>query len=63
MAETSISFLLLRHPHVLARLRREISDTLGEDVALSRSHIQKLQWLKCILNESERIPNNVTLQS
>ncbi|KAG7008903.1 hypothetical protein G7Y79_00004g014870 [Physcia stellaris] len=44
-------FLLVRHPLVLARLRQEISDILGEDVTLNRSHIQKLQWLKCVLNE------------
>lgn len=63
MTETSSSFLLVRRPLVLARLRREISDILGEDVTLNRSHIQKLQWLKCVLNESECIHEPVSPQA
>lgn len=62
MTDTSSSFLLVRHPHVLKRLQQEISDVLGDDVAPNRSHVQKLQWLKCILNESECIPESVTPQ-
>ncbi|KAI4260209.1 MAG: hypothetical protein L6R42_004163 [Xanthoria sp. 1 TBL-2021] len=48
-------FLLVRHRPVLARLRREISSIVGDDVTLDRSHIQKLRWLKCVINETSRL--------
>ena len=50
----SHSFLLARHPHVLLRLREEISDVMGEEGVLNGEHIQKLRWLKCVLNEIKR---------
>ncbi|KAI4273861.1 MAG: hypothetical protein L6R38_006239, partial [Xanthoria sp. 2 TBL-2021] len=48
-------FLLVRHAPVLARLRQEISSIVGDDVTLDRSHIQKLRWLKCVINETSRL--------
>ncbi|CAF9919516.1 MAG: hypothetical protein HETSPECPRED_004023 [Heterodermia speciosa] len=44
-------FLLVRHPPVLIRLRQEILAVV-EEGTLNRGHIQKLRWLKCVLNES-----------
>lgn len=46
------SFLLVRHPHVLGRLKEEIASVVGSDVNITRTHIQKMGYLKCILNES-----------
>ena len=48
----SCSFLLVRHPHVLRRLQDEITSTVGTDANIKRTHIQKMGYLKCILNES-----------
>lgn len=47
------SFLLVRHPPALARLQEEIRTVVAEDGTLNRAHIQKLNYLRCILNESE----------
>ncbi|KAI4267478.1 MAG: hypothetical protein LQ337_008330 [Flavoplaca oasis] len=56
-------FLLVRHPHVLSRLQDEITSTVGADADISRAHIQKMVFLRCILNETLRlyppIPLNV----
>ncbi|KAL8947626.1 MAG: hypothetical protein Q9222_006113 [Ikaeria aurantiellina] len=56
-------FLLVRHPGVLERLRREIRSVLGTNIEVTRSHIQKMGYLKCVLNETLRlyppIPLNV----
>lgn len=47
------SFLLVRHPPALARLQEEIRPIVAEEGTLNRAHIQKLNYLRCILNESE----------
>ncbi|CAO1605215.1 hypothetical protein XANCAGTX0491_008738 [Xanthoria calcicola] len=56
-------FLLVRHPHVLGRLKEEIASVVDSDVNITRTHIQKMSYLKCILNETLRlyppIPLNV----
>ena len=52
LADVVGSFLLVRHPPVLARLRGEISTVVGDEGELHRAHIQKLHYLKCVLNES-----------
>jgi len=48
----TVSFLLVRHPAALERLREEISSVIGNDEETTRAHIQKLSYLKCVLNES-----------
>ena len=50
------SFLLVRHPPVLARLREEINVIVKENSSLTRAHIRKLHYLKCVLSESVQIP-------
>ncbi|KAL6716980.1 hypothetical protein ACLMJK_004894 [Lecanora helva] len=56
-------FLLMRHPEVLSRLQCEMKSVLGDAAEISRLHIQKMDFLKCILNETLRlyppIPINV----
>lgn len=46
------SFLLLRHSHALERLRKEVSTVMADEKTPNRELIQKLSWLKCVLNES-----------
>lgn len=46
------SFLLVRHPHVLGCLQDEITSVIGKDANITRAHIQKMGYLRCILNES-----------
>ena len=60
-------FLLVRHRPVLDRLRQEINDVVGDEPNLSRVHIQKLHYLRCVLNETNRLypqlPINVRFAS
>ncbi|KAI4100533.1 MAG: hypothetical protein L6R37_005400 [Teloschistes peruensis] len=48
-------FLLVRHPDVLNRLKAEINSTIPPNTSTTRSHIQKIPYLKNILNESLRL--------
>jgi hypothetical protein len=47
----NLSFLLVRHPTVLQRLRREIAAVVEPNEALTRAHLTKIPYLKCVLNE------------
>lgn len=47
------SYQLVRHPAVLKRLREEVMSFTQDDVKLTRAHIAKMKYLKCVLNESE----------
>ena len=49
------SFLLVRHPPVLKRLHEEINSITEDDVELTKAHIQKMPFLRCVLNESKCI--------
>ena len=46
------SYLLVRHPAVLDRLRNEIRLVASHDEGLTRAQILKMPYLKCVLNES-----------
>src|SRR5271154_6210353 len=50
---TYFSFLLVRHPTVLQRLREEIAAVVEPDEALTRAHLAKIPYLKCVLSESK----------
>ena len=52
LTQRLFSFLLVRHPKVLRRLQDEIESVMGSDAEITRLHIQKMSYLKCILNES-----------
>lgn len=58
-------FLLVRHTPALDRLRDEIQSVMGEDQELDRTHVQKMSYLRCILNETLRlypsVPVNVRI--
>ncbi|KAA6413839.1 MAG: cytochrome P450 [Lasallia pustulata] len=47
--------LLLRHPQVLERVRREITSVVGDEQNLTRAHVRKLPYLKCVLDETLRL--------
>ncbi|KAF2096846.1 cytochrome P450 [Rhizodiscina lignyota] len=48
-------YLLVRHPAALERLRRDIAAVVPETDDLTRAHIAKLSYLKCVLNETLRL--------
>ncbi|KAL8995819.1 MAG: hypothetical protein Q9188_006720, partial [Gyalolechia gomerana] len=48
-------FMLVRHPRVLERLKQEIQAILPTGERLARSQLQKLTYLRCILNEILRL--------
>ncbi|KAL8731009.1 MAG: hypothetical protein Q9166_003660 [cf. Caloplaca sp. 2 TL-2023] len=39
----------------MTRLRQEISTVMGDEITPDRSHVQKLRWLKCVINETCRL--------
>ena len=48
----SPSFLLVRHTSSLDRLRSEICTVMGPSQEPTRTHLQKMTYLKNVLNES-----------
>ena len=51
-------FMLVRHPAVLSRLREELDNVMKkEGTTLTRAHIQKMPYLRCVLNESSSFPH------
>ncbi|KAJ8064874.1 hypothetical protein OCU04_007181 [Sclerotinia nivalis] len=56
-------FNLVRHPKTLKRLCQEIELTTGSGTELTRAQINKMPYLKCVLNETSRlytqIPQNI----
>ncbi|KAL9601248.1 MAG: hypothetical protein Q9219_002653 [cf. Caloplaca sp. 3 TL-2023] len=56
-AEThqTTSFLLVRHPHALKRLKQEINTVLPHGDRLTRPSLQKMSYLRCVLNETLRL--------
>lgn len=47
--------LLVRYPTVLAKLRQEIEDVLGDERSVTRTHVRNLHYLDCVLKESLRL--------
>ena len=50
------SFLLVRHQHVLKKLREEISSLCDDDTDLSRADLQNMSYLQNVLEESKLRP-------
>lgn len=48
------SYLLVRHPASLERLRQEIRSINTDGQDLTRAQINKMAYLKCVLNESKQ---------
>ena len=53
IADTWGSFLLIRNPDVLCRLRQEIQDIFKSEEELTRTHVQRMTYLGWVLNESK----------
>ena len=49
----SWSRLLVRHPHVLKKLRGEIGSVLGQDKDVTRAYIQRMPYLHHVIKESK----------
>jgi cytochrome P450 len=47
------SYLLVRHPAVLERLRQDIESVVQNGQDLARAHIHKMSYLRYVLNESQ----------
>jgi hypothetical protein len=47
------SFLLLRHPQVMQKLRREIAATCGSNADLTRDDLKRMSYLQNVLKESK----------
>jgi hypothetical protein len=54
------SYLLVRHPAALERLREEIRSTVETGQPLTRGQINRMAYLKCVLNESKLISIQAT---
>ncbi|KAL5344729.1 hypothetical protein ACLOAV_010421 [Pseudogymnoascus australis] len=52
-------YLLVRHPAALERIRQEISSTTKIEQPLTRAQINRMAYLKCVLNETNRLYTNI----
>ncbi|KAF2266735.1 cytochrome P450 alkane hydroxylase [Lojkania enalia] len=57
------SFLLVRHPRVLEKLRKEVASVCGTDSAFSRSELRKMPYLQNILKETLRLYPSVPVNT
>ncbi|CZR56279.1 probable cytochrome P450 alkane hydroxylase [Phialocephala subalpina] len=55
--------LLVRHHHIMDRLRREISSVMGESEHPSREQIRRMPFLACVIKESLRLYPPVPLNN
>ncbi|KAK0750308.1 cytochrome P450 [Schizothecium vesticola] len=55
--------LLVRHPPVMERLRREIKSVMGDQENPAREQIRKIPFLECVINESLRLYPPVPLNN
>ncbi|KAH6672294.1 cytochrome P450 [Halenospora varia] len=56
-------YLLVRNPASLQRLRQEIFSVANKGEDLTRAQISKMTWLKCILNETNRLYTQIPVNS
>ena len=47
------SYLLARHPQVLAKVREEIQAIVGDDAHLKREDLKRMTYLSNVLKESK----------
>lgn len=55
--------LLVRHMHVMERLRQEITTIIGGSSKPSRDHIKRMPYLACVIKESLRLYPPVPLNN
>ncbi|KAF1843674.1 cytochrome P450 alkane hydroxylase [Cucurbitaria berberidis CBS 394.84] len=56
-------FLLVRHPHVMDKLRTEIASACGVDSNLSRDKLRKMSYLQNVLKETLRLYPSVPVNT
>ena len=56
-------FLLVRHPEVLAKLRSQIASVIPDGQDVTRTHIAKMPYLKCVINESQSLLHILSLST
>ncbi|MCJ1311554.1 hypothetical protein MMC25_005227 [Agyrium rufum] len=49
------SFLLVRRPTALAKLRRQIESVVPAGHTISRAHLARIPYLRCVINETHRL--------
>lgn len=54
-----LSRLLVRHPNVMGRLRREITTIMEASPTPSRDQIRKIPYLACVIKESKSVETRV----
>lgn len=54
-ANKNCSFLLVRHPNVMDKLRSEIACTFDNRVEVTRSDLRKMDYLQNVLKESKTL--------
>lgn len=52
-------FLLVRHPEALTRIQDEILTITGGSSEFTRAHINKMTYLRCVINECKLIYNSL----
>jgi hypothetical protein len=62
-ADTIFSRLLVRHPAVMERLRREVKGVMGDMANPAREHVRKMPFLACVIKESLRLYPPVPLNN
>ncbi|KAI0401353.1 cytochrome P450 [Xylaria palmicola] len=55
--------LLVRHPHVMERLRNEVSAVMGDSSDATREQIRNMPFLACVVKESLRLYPPVPLNN
>uniref|UniRef100_A0ACD5UHE9 Uncharacterized protein n=1 Tax=Avena sativa TaxID=4498 RepID=A0ACD5UHE9_AVESA len=53
---------MIRSPHVLLRLQRELADVVGLDRRVAESDLDKLPFLRCVVKETLRMHPPIPLQ-
>ena len=54
---TFVVTMLAEHPEVLARLRKEVLDTLGPTGKVSPDNLKEMKYLRAVLNGSSILPS------
>ncbi|KAI1179613.1 cytochrome P450 [Nemania sp. FL0916] len=55
--------LLVRHPHIMQRLRKEITTVMGDSPDATREQIRNMPFLACVVKESLRLYPPVPLNN
>jgi hypothetical protein len=60
---SKISFLLVRYPEALSKLRKQITSVIPKGQEITRAHIARILFLKCVINESEFLLHSLSVSA